>query len=243
MAFGAAGLIAVCFQFLTECEGAVIGFRQLGDIGWWISWWFGDDSASQPCATFDRVGFSSVGQSGEYSGLCEQSTDATFVRDGSESESGFAVFGQPVVGGHGIICEDVISLYEFGDRPISADEMSDSFGGFEAESAANGAIEVWEATFIDGEYIEAIEVEPLRSKFGDESEEMRVIDQSINFGVQLLAEVSIFGESSEVLIGWRIPEEEGEFGSEFVFGERFGFRSVAVFDDEEERRGCKYDEE
>lgn len=74
----------------------------------------------------------------------------------------------------------------------------------------------------------------MRGKFTDESEEMRVIDQSIDFGVQVLAEGTVFGECSELLIGWRIPEEEGEFGCEFVFGEWFGFRATAVFDDEEE---------
>jgi hypothetical protein len=243
VAFNASWLIAVCFQLLAKCEGAVFGFRQLGDIGWRISWWFRDDSASQPCSAFDRVGFSSVGESGEYSGLGEESTDAAFVRDRGEGESGFAEVRQSVVTGHGIICEDVIGLYQFGDGTILTDEISDSFGGFQSQSAADGAIEVGEATFIDGEHIEAVKVEPLRGKFTDESEEMRVIDQSIDFGVQVLAEGTVFGECSELLIGWRIPEEEGEFGCEFVFGEWFGFRATAVFDDEEECGRGENDEE
>lgn len=57
------------------------------------------------------------------------------------------------------------------------------------------------AFFIDREYIEAVEVEPLRSEFADESEEIWIIDQAINFGVELLSESAVFGESSEFLIG------------------------------------------
>jgi hypothetical protein len=124
------------------------------------------------------------------------------VWDRCESESGFAEFRQSVVGGDSIIGEDVISVDKFGDWSIPADEVSESFGGFQSESAAYGAIEVGEATFVNGEHIEAVKVQPLRCEFADESEEVGVIDHSINFGVQVLSECSIFGESGEVLIGW-----------------------------------------
>lgn len=113
VAFGAAGLISMGFEFLSESQRAIIRFGKLRHIRGRIGWWFGDNFAGQPCSAFNGIGFTSVGESGEYSCLCQQSSGIAIVRDGMKSETGFTLICQTVVGCDLIIGDDVICLHEF----------------------------------------------------------------------------------------------------------------------------------